>query len=160
MSRETGPFIPELRSRAIFCVIAWLIASTSVAQTLSSSDDPPAEARLWPYSNDLPTCASERVLAEIARRFWNREREYWQSALSLETFDAIRETSFRPRGSSFIPRRGCEAAARFNDGATRRVIYKIGEGLGFIGLGWGVEWCVVGLDRGETYGPACAGVRP
>lgn len=160
MSRETGPLIPEPRSRAVFCAIAWLVASACAAQTPSSSDDPPAEARLWPYSNDLPDCASERVLAEIARRFWDHEREYWQSALSLETFDAIRETSFRPRGSSFIPRRGCEAAARFNDGATRRVIYTIGEGLGFIGFGWGVEWCVVGLDWGEVYAPACAGARP
>jgi hypothetical protein len=100
------------------------------------------------------------ALAEIARQFWDRERDYWDSALAVETFGAIRETGFRARGMSFIPRRHCEASALFNDGATRRVIYTIGEGLGFIGFGWGVAWCVVGLDRGRAYPPACAGAGP
>ncbi len=131
-----------------------------MAQTLPPPGDPPAEARLLPYSGDLPDCANELALAEIARQFWDRERDYWGSALAIETFGAIRETGFRTRGLSFIPRRHCEASALFNDGATRRVIYSIGEGLGFIGFGWGVEWCVVGLDRGKAYAPACSGAGP
>jgi hypothetical protein len=140
--------------------LTWLVASAGAAQTLPPPDDPPAETRLTPYSGELPACANELVLAEIARKFWDRERDYWNSALSLETFDAIRETGFRTRGLSFIPRRHCEATARFNDGHARRVIYTIGEDLGFIGLGWGVDWCVVGLDRAEAYSPACSAAGP
>ena len=43
---------------------------------------------------------------------------------------------------------------------SRTVIYDIGEGLGIIGLGYGVEWCVVGLDRNLAYAPACSSLRP
>jgi hypothetical protein len=140
--------------------LAWLVASAGAAQTPSLPDDPPAEERLWSYWGDVPACGNELVLAEITRRFWDRERDYWDGALSLETFDAIRETGFRTRGLSFIPRRHCEASALFSDGAIRRVVYTIGENLGFIGLGWGVDWCVVELDRARAHSPACSGAGP
>ena len=29
-----------------------------------------------------------------------------------------------------------------------------------IGAYWGVEWCVVGLDRNWSYNPACKMARP
>ena len=29
-----------------------------------------------------------------------------------------------------------------------------------IGWGYGVEWCVVGLDRNLAYAPACSVLRP
>jgi len=29
-----------------------------------------------------------------------------------------------------------------------------------IGWGWGVEWCVVGLDRNLAYAPSCSVLRP
>ncbi len=29
-----------------------------------------------------------------------------------------------------------------------------------IGWGYGVEWCVVGLDRNLAYAPACSALRP
>jgi hypothetical protein len=29
-----------------------------------------------------------------------------------------------------------------------------------IGASWGVEWCVVGLDRNWAYNPACRMARP
>ena len=40
------------------------------------------------------------------------------------------------------------------------MIYDIGEDLGMIGWGYGVEWCVVGLDRNHAYEPACGALRP
>ncbi|MBV8473029.1 MAG: hypothetical protein JO107_13205, partial [Hyphomicrobiales bacterium] len=36
----------------------------------------------------------------------------------------------------------------------------IGENLGIIGWGYGVEWCVVGLDRNLAYAPECTSLRP
>jgi hypothetical protein len=160
LSRKSGPIFREPRPGAILGALAWLVASACAAQTLPLPDDPPAETRLTPYTSNLPACANELVLAEIARKFWDRERDFWDSPLSLETFDAIRETGYRTRGLSFIPRRHCVASARFNDGETRQVIYTIGENLGFIGFQWGVEWCVVGLDRARAYAPACAAAGP
>jgi len=160
LSPKTAPLIGQSLAGAILGALPWLVASACVAQTVPLQDDPPAETRFTPYSADLPDCASKLVLAEIVRKFWDSERDYWDSALSLETFDAIRETGFRTRGLSFIPRRHCEATALFNDGETRGVIYSIGEQLGFLGFGWGVEWCVVGLDRGKAHPPACSAAGP
>jgi len=40
------------------------------------------------------------------------------------------------------------------------VIYDIGEDLGMIGWGYGVEWCVVGLDRNHAYEPSCSVLKP
>jgi len=31
---------------------------------------------------------------------------------------------------------------------------------GMIGASWGVEWCVVGLDRNWAYNPRCKMARP
>jgi len=160
LSRKTAPLFRKPHVGAVLVALVSLVASACAAQTLPLPDDPLAETRLKPYSGDLPACANELVLAEIARKFWDRERNYWDSVLSLETFDAIRETGFRTRGLSFIPRRHCEARARFNDGQIRRVVYTIGEDLGFIGFGWGVDWCVLGLDRAKAYNPACSGAGP
>jgi len=33
--------------------------------------------------------------------------------------------------------------------------YSILETTGWLGIGWGIEWCVVGLDRNWAYNPAC-----
>ena len=136
------------------------VASVEAAPAQPLQDAPPAEARLQPYSGALPDCADAIVIAEIARRFSDRERDYWESGLALEALDAVRETGLRSRGLSFIPRRHCEGLARFNDGRSRKIVYTIGEGLGFIGLGWGVEWCVDGLDRNHADAPKCAGAGP
>ena len=150
----------EPRFRALLCALVAFAAHPAAAQALAGPNAPPAEARVRPFTGDLPGCADALVLAEIARKFWDRERDYWDSELSLEFFDAVRETGFRTRGASFIPRRHCAAAARFNDGAIRQVIYTIGEDLGFIGFGWGVDWCVVGLDRSLAHAPACSAAGP
>ncbi|HTO79196.1 MAG TPA: hypothetical protein VMJ31_05410 [Methylocystis sp.] len=160
LSRKMALSLREPRAGAILGALLSLGACACAAQTSPPQDDPPAEARLLPYSGELPACAHELVLAEIARKFWDRERDYWDSALSLESFLVIRETGLRTRGLSLIPRRHCEASARFNDGQIRPVIYTIGEDLGFIGFAWGVDWCVVGLDRGRAYNPACSGAGP
>ena len=47
-----------------------------------------------------------------------------------------------------------------NDGTRRPIYYGIGEDTGIIGVTWGVEWCVVGLDRNWAYNPACKAARP
>jgi hypothetical protein len=40
------------------------------------------------------------------------------------------------------------------------VYYSIGEDTGFIGWSWGIEWCVVGVDRNWAYNPGCKMARP
>ena len=38
--------------------------------------------------------------------------------------------------------------------------YSIQEASGWLGIGWGIEWCVVGLDRNWAYNPACRMAQP
>ena len=47
-----------------------------------------------------------------------------------------------------------------SDGITRPVYYSIIEDGGLIGMTYGVEWCVVGLNRNWAYNPACKMAQP
>jgi len=110
------------------------------------------------YDGVLPPC--EAGLSTIASRFAQKEGTFWNSSLQITGFDAVRETAFRPWAAQTIPRRYCTAVAFVSDGTQHTVHYSIGEDTGMIGLTWGVEWCVVGLDRNWAYNPACKMARP
>jgi hypothetical protein len=120
----------------------------------------PAEQRYAPFSGDLPACDDPSVLSRIADRFEQKEAGYWYSTLQLGPFDRVRQIGFRSNGLDYIPRRYCIARTQTNDLKHRAVIYAIGDKLGMIGWGYGVEWCVVGLDRNLAYAPGCSAVRP
>jgi hypothetical protein len=121
---------------------------------------PPAEARTLPSTGLIPACSDPFVLAEIITEFRDRETTYWASGLEIVGWAAVWETGYRSNGLSYIPRRYCEGLADFNDGLRRNVGYNLGEGLGFSGVGWGVDWCVVGLDRDLSFAPACKMTQP
>ena len=110
------------------------------------------------YDGVVPAC--ETALDKIASRFEQKESQYWNSDLQIVGFDRVRQTAFRPWAKRTIPRRFCSAVALVNDGRKRTVYYWIGEDTGMIGLSWGVEWCVVGLDRNWAYNPGCKMARP
>ncbi|MGD9544537.1 MAG: hypothetical protein AB7F41_01350 [Methylocystis sp.] len=123
-------------------------------------ENPPAEFRILPYSGLTPYCVDPTILDQIVKDFAAREAWYWNSPLVITAFDRVREYGVRNNGLSYIPRRYCRALALFNDGVSREVVYNIGEGLGFIGAGPGVTWCVVGLDRNHAFSPMCRAAGP
>lgn len=110
------------------------------------------------YDGVVPPC--EYGLGPIASRFAEKEGSFWNSGLTILDFEGVRQTAFRPWASDTIPRRFCSAVAVVSDGRKRPVHYWIGEDTGFIGATWGVEWCVVGLDRNWAYNPGCKMARP
>jgi len=112
------------------------------------------------YTAQLPACDHALTLTEIRHRFDSRERQFWHSDLQLVAFEGIHETAFRPWANNTIPRRFCTAKVKASDGVWRPVHYVIGEDLGLIGASWGVEWCVVGLDRNWSNNPACKMAQP
>jgi hypothetical protein len=114
------------------------------------------------YDAVVPACQDPAVLNKIMARFAEKERAFWQSSLFIVDIDRVRETAFRPwRGApDSIPRRYCSGVAMVSDTRARPVYYSIGEDLGWIGAGWGVEWCVVGLDRNWAYNPSCVQAKP
>jgi len=139
---------------------------------LASFAAAPADAASWleknfwlsgpRYDNVVPACEDPAVLSKIMARFAERERAFWQSALFIVEIDRVRETAYRPwRGApDAIPRRYCSGVALVSDTRARPVYYWIGEDTGWIGASWGVEWCVVGLDRNWAYNPGCRMAKP
>jgi hypothetical protein len=65
-----------------------------------------------------------------------------------------------PWAAQSIPQRFCSGVALINDGVRHPIYYSIGEDTGMIGVDFGVNFCVVGLDRNWAYGPACRAAKP
>ncbi len=112
------------------------------------------------YEGVLPPCDYPEALNKIARRFNRKEGTFWNSDLAIINFDNIRETAFRPWAANTIPRRFCSAVVEVSDGRKHPIHYSIAEDTSMIGASWGIDWCVVGLDRNWSYNPACKMARP
>lgn len=146
-----------VRAAGIVFAACALLAAAGAAQARPLT---PAESRDSRYLGALPACDDPGVLSRIQNRFWSREAEYWGSGLAIVGYDRVREIGYRSNGADYIPRRYCTARVFLNDQLTRQVSYSIGEDLGIIGWGYGVEWCVSGLDRHFAYAPNCKMARP
>jgi hypothetical protein len=112
------------------------------------------------YDAVLPPCDHPFALNTIKRRFASKEGRFWNSNLTITEFDRIKETAFRPWAEGTIPRRFCSGRALISDGRWRPVYYSIIEDGWVASFGWGVNWCVVGIDRNWAYNPACKMARP
>jgi hypothetical protein len=110
------------------------------------------------YDGDIPGC--DAGLPWVSSRFADKEGQFWNSDLRIVDYDRVRETAFRPWAADTIPRRFCSAQALVSDGRWHTVYYSIGEDTGLMGATWGVNFCVVGLDRNWAYNPRCKMARP
>jgi hypothetical protein len=110
------------------------------------------------YDGALPQC--EAAVGQITYSFEQKESRFWNSSLQILGFTNIREIAFRPWANDTIPRRFCSAQAQITDGRWHSVNYSIAEDTDLVGARWGVQWCVVGLDRNWAYNPACRMARP
>ena len=112
------------------------------------------------YDGVLPPCDSQAALGKIVARFGDKESHFWNSALKIAGFEQVHEIAFRPWAANTIPRRFCSAIVHISDGSKHALHYSIAEDTGIINSTWGVEWCVVGLDRNWAYNPACKMAQP
>jgi hypothetical protein len=132
----------------------------SAAARADSPYEGPAEQRFSPYVGNVYPCDEAGILSRIQGVWRTTQNAYWKQDLQLTSFDRIRELSLRGNGVEFIPRRFCIARGHFSDNSVHTVIYDIEESQGIIGVGDGVEYCVVGLDRMFAFSPACSTLRP
>jgi hypothetical protein len=146
-----------------------LMYGVAVAVTLVMPAAPAAAANLLEqnfylggprYDGVLPPCDATEMLYKIASRFAEKESGFWQSSLTIVGFEKVRETAFRSWAPNSIPRRFCSGVALVSDGLRHPIHYSIAEDSGWLGVAWGVEWCVVGLDRNWSYNPGCKMSRP
>jgi len=111
------------------------------------------------FDSQLPACDNSWALGTIQHRFATKEGRFWNSDLRIESIEQVQEVAFRPWADGTIPRRFCTGRALISDGKVRTVLYSIIEDSGMIGAHWGVQWCVVGLDRNWAYNPRCKMAR-
>jgi hypothetical protein len=155
-------------SDVMFARSWWLVSALAVwLAALPASNAGAAnwlEQNFWlsgpRYDGILPSCDAEAALYKISSRFNMKENDFWHSDLQIVAFDKIREIAFRPWAGNTIPRRFCSAIVDISNGRRTVVHYSIGEDTGMIGMTWGVEWCVVGLDRNWSFNPACKMALP
>lgn len=107
-----------------------------------------------------PACDDPAVLRTISSRFHQAERAYWHTGVRMAEIVSPRETAFRDRHPRLIATRYCTAVAYLTDGARHDLVYWLRSDLGFAGMGWGVEFCLVGRDRQMSYAPHCRMLRP
>jgi hypothetical protein len=112
------------------------------------------------FEGVVPPCDYPDALSKISSRFNERENAHWVSDLQILAFEKIRETAFRPWAANTIPRRFCSGVVEISDGSRRVIHYSIAEDTGIVGMTWGVEWCILGLDRNWAYNPACKMAMP
>jgi len=112
------------------------------------------------YDRDIPACDFRPALDRIITNFSTKEARFWNSQLEIVGFENIRETAVLPWAAQSVPRRFCSGTAVISDGMRRPIYYSIAEDTGMIGMDWGVNFCVIGLDRNWAYGPACRAAKP
>ncbi|HEY1981838.1 MAG TPA: hypothetical protein VGH13_17315 [Xanthobacteraceae bacterium] len=112
------------------------------------------------YSRDMPACDYPGALDRIIANFRTKEFGFWNSELRIVGVEDIREIATMAWAAQSIPRRFCSGTAVINDGAKHPIYYSIGEDTGIIGMDYGVNFCVAGLDRDWAYNPACRSARP
>ena len=148
-----------LRSIAAICVTALAAGWATAAWSANVF-----EMNFWlrgpRYDSNVPLCTERGPLDRIITRFSTKEHRFWNSELEIVGFENIREIAWEPWSSGTIPRRFCTASVVVSDGKRHQINYSIIEDGGMIGRGFGVEWCVVGLDRNWAYNPSCKMARP
>ncbi len=143
--------------RAAVLMILCVLVAASMA---GAREITPAERRVIDEGTALPACFDPAVLEKIASYFAEKEAKYWQEDVTIAGYEKVRPVAWRPWGLDYIPRRFCTATAVLSNHTKRQVDYSVREGLGVIGFGWGVEYCVQGHDHNWAYNPACRMARP
>ena len=152
----------KLRPHLLFAALAAaLITAASIAPVRAANWFEKNIYMLGPrFDSQLPACDNSWALSTIRHRFGTKEGRFWNSDLRITDFADIREVAFRPWADGTIPRRFCSGRALTSDGLWRFVRYSIVEDGGMIGANWGVQWCVVGVDRNWAYNPDCVAAAP
>jgi hypothetical protein len=150
-----------------FAGAAKLVTIALAFSALSSSPSGAAnwfEKNFWlsgpRYDRVLPACDYPAALDRIIANFHTKEFRFWNSELRIVGVENIQELDFLPWTAQAIPRRFCRGIAVINDGGRHTIYYSIAEDTGMIGMDWGVNFCVAGLDRNWAYNPGCRAGGP
>lgn len=145
--------------RAVFGVAAFFAAAGAAqAQVIDPPNDPDKY-----FNTGIPQCNDDMVLGYISSKIQCQANGGSYPA-GLQSYLEITQEKYRTNEDNFTPRRLCAAKAYFDDGQVRTVRYAIGGMQGWVFTdtfwGYGVAWCVEGLDRMRRYGGNCSALKP
>ena len=134
----------SLVAAAVLCGIAFFTAS-GPANAFGVGD---RTARL---------CEDSAVLAKISEKFRYQVRHVPHLPdVAISEFRRVHQHRYLPYSEEWpIARRYCGATALMSDGRQRTIWYLIEDGMGMIGVGDNVEFCVSGFDRWYVYNGRC-----
>ncbi|WP_026358389.1 hypothetical protein [Aureimonas ureilytica] len=108
----------------------------------------------------VPTCENPRVMAQVEDQFEYGAPRTIPAALQVVEFSDLYEKAYQPRDEyRQIERRYCQGTALISSGERRTLYYVIEYPMGYAGVGWRAEGCVLGLDPWKVYGANCESLR-
>ena len=154
----------RLLASALLAVVAGL--SPQLASAADFGEERfPWEPSIWDgiLSDGVPrACEDPYILNQISERF--RYQAFMVNhapTLRISDFLDIREQRNQYfLDDSKIARRYCKGTVVLNDGHQHPLWYLVEDGMGFVGVGDNVEFCVLGFDRWLVYNGACRTLRP
>jgi hypothetical protein len=157
----SGSVSDRIACVALALVLALCFSVVSLSQLRAASW---LEKNFWlsgpRYDRTMPACDYPAALDRIIANFRTKEFRFWNSELRIVGLEDIHEIDTMPWAAQSITRRFCGGTAVINDGARHPIYYSIAEDTGMIGMDWGVNFCVAGLDRDWAYNPQCRSARP
>ncbi len=107
-----------------------------------------------------PHCDNPSVLSKVRNRFDRTEATYWDSGLTMDAIGRPREIAFRDWTPTIIATRSCRADAELSNGRNVGIVYWVRSEQGFAGKTYGVDYCVLGMDRTYSFAPSCRSLLP
>ncbi len=109
--------------------------------------------------DDDTACAGFGVLGHIKSHYAYAERHVLHRGFVIASIDNPRPSGHPYAEPGWVKRDYCQADAVMSDGSAHPVFYVVEHGLGFVGIGHDVDFCVPGLDPWHVHDGDCRTVR-
>jgi len=108
----------------------------------------------------VPSCEDPRVVAQVEDQFEYGAPRMIPADLAIVEFSNLMEKAYHPLGGhKEVERRYCQGTVLVSTGEHRTVYYVVEYPMGYAGISWRAEGCVLGLDKWKIYGANCESLR-
>ena len=150
---------------ALLLALPLLAGGSPFFLTGAAAHDSTAEMGRFFGRGAVPLCDDPRVLRQVQSKFAWADRNTWseisnrKTTISINAIGNIKQRYSLNQTKSLITHRHCDGTATLSNGKKPRVYYLVQERMGFAGISWKVQFCVVGYDRWRVYGARCSTLR-
>lgn len=138
-----------LKSGSVFAAAATLAATFFVSSPTFAAPEP----------DRLPGCEAAAVQHAAMARIAAADQGY-RGGITISSIDHVSEAGYAMPLGSPLAQRYCTGKATLSNGSRQTVYFRVGEGRGLLGLTWGVQACLPGLDKWHVHDGWCHAIRP